>query len=377
MSSETPVPLIAGLLQEGLVDPFTLFWDGRRGGYLLEWVEASVTVKVGGGSVKISHQGQEAGLVISQLKLFPGPFPPCPSGSIFLACANNNYQVEIEIALDLDVEPAIDLGRAAERAEYAKQSTAATLSRTPANVLLTFPRTNQQLWANETVISSASPYLKAILSSSFAEGSPSPATPLQLTEVPPYTFEESDDETDEAEMKKQKPEESGKSVTPFQFIPVTDTSYSTYLAVLVWLDSHHIAFAPLLSSFRTSGKSRVEASSARSTAVSKLLKDTHLLPSASSPKSIYRLAHLLELKDLCHLALENLRTQLTPENGAFELYSDVATCYSEFRDVVLEFAVENWDKVKEAKATKEMEEKGAAGDLQAAASGTSMLCRGS
>jgi hypothetical protein len=161
---------------------------------------------------------------------------------------------------------------------------------------------------------------------------------------------------------------------PFKTVTVLDTAYTTYFAVLVWLNSRHISFAPLLSQHRRRGLSRQDSLAFHLSKIVNLRLDADpLLPPPSSPKSIYRLAHLLELDDLASLALDNLRSQLVPQNAAYELYSNVATCYSAVRDVVLDYVVEHWEKVKGAQATKEMKGKALAGELDAGAAGTAML----
>ncbi|GAA6000911.1 hypothetical protein JCM10207_004715 [Rhodosporidiobolus poonsookiae] len=241
----------------------------------------------------------------------------------------------------------------------------------PADVAFEFPRTDERLWGNEALLSAASPYFKQLFLSSFAEGSATATS--SPTNLPDYTFAESDDETDKISARK-KPKKQDKDVgAPFKTVKVKDTAATTYRAVLVWLASRHLSFALLRSTFRKDGTSVANVTQARSTAVSNSAAAEPLLPAPASPKSVYRLAHLLELPDLCKLTLENLSSQLTPDNAAYELYSDVATCYPEVRDVVLEFVVEKWDEVKKAKATAVMKEKARAGELDAAAIETAML----
>lgn len=83
--------------------------------------------------------------------------------------------------------------------------------------------------------------------------------------------------------------------------------------------------------------------------------DDLALPLFASPKSVFRLAHYLEIEELKALALDSIRTQLTVENAAVELVSDVSRCYQDVQKVVLDFVVDNWGKVKASKAMVELE----------------------
>jgi hypothetical protein len=252
-----------------------------------------------------------------------------------------------------------------------------TAARLPGDVCFVFPRSGQQLWANEAFLSSANSYLEGILSSDFLEGTASTvSSPRGKANLAAYAFEESDEETDKIEAKKgaSSKKKEKKVGEPFKTVTITDTAYSTYLAVLVWLQSRHITFAPLLSHSRTSGNSRSNSVISHTLKVSRLQdQSSALLPPPSSPKSIYRLAHLLEIDELASLALVNLLSQLTPEIAAYELYSDVSTAYSAVRDVVLDYVVDHWEEVKQAESTAEMEEKALSGELEPGAAGAAML----
>ncbi|GAA6061713.1 hypothetical protein JCM10212_004945 [Sporobolomyces blumeae] len=46
------------------------------------------------------------------------------------------------------------------------------------------------------------------------------------------------------------------------------------------------------------------------------------------------------------------RAQLTTDNAAYGLYSDVAACYPDVRDVALDFVVKHWAKVGKSDAFK-------------------------
>lgn len=78
-------------------------------------------------------------------------------------------------------------------------------------------------------------------------------------------------------------------------------------------------------------------------------------PPSVSPKSVYRLAHLLEHFALQSLALEEIASQLTPANVATELFGDVARAYPEVWKVEMDYCVKHWAQVKDSKAMKEIE----------------------
>ena len=137
-------------------------------------------------------------------------------------------------------------------------------------------------------------------------------------------------------------------------------AFSTYHAVLVWIYSGYITFAPLLSTFTLTRKS-----TSRSQAVQTLAAKAPQLPFPVSPKSVYRLADLLQLEGLKKEALENLKKQLTPETVAFELFGDVASMYQDVRDVEIKYALEHWTDVKGSKALEVVEGRATAGELTA------------
>lgn len=241
--------------------------------------------------------------------------------------------------------------------------TASLRSRVSSSVCFDFPRIGRQLWANEIVLRKASPYFENLFSSGFAEDSASSSTlPVDpSTDLPPYTFEDSDDELDPV-FEKTKSLESAtpSSLPPFKTITITDATYSTYYSALCWIGTGHIVFAPLHSTSSTSdsagGKEVVKESKSKKKArrreatLNALEQVNSPLPPPSSPKSVYRLAHFLELAELVNLALQNFKSQLTADNATYELFSDVASSYPEIRDAALDYVVENWENVIKSKS---------------------------
>jgi hypothetical protein len=129
----------------------------------------------------------------------------------------------------------------------------------------------------------------------------------------------------------------------------------TYRTVLVYLVSSHIDFADLASTLLPLNPAADET---RKESFHRLRQQKVPLPLPVSPKSIYRLADLLELPTLKNLALDHFKTQLMVENVARELFSNTSALYNELRAAALDFAVEHWSEVKETEAMKEIQQKG-------------------
>ncbi|GAA5856714.1 hypothetical protein JCM8547_008804 [Rhodosporidiobolus lusitaniae] len=149
------------------------------------------------------------------------------------------------------------------------------------DVLLHFPSCKRRIWSSEAILSK-SPYLKGVLSSDFLEGS-------RTARSKTFSSESSGhlpcDDSDEEKEKDEALVASTQTVLPPE--------------------------APL----------------------------TGLMPhplTPVSPKSVYRLAHLLDLPALLSLALVTFRSQLTVSNAAIELFSETAACYDEIGTAVLD-----------------------------------------
>ncbi|GAA5981872.1 hypothetical protein JCM10908_004647 [Rhodotorula pacifica] len=193
-------------------------------------------------------------------------------------------------------------------------------------------------------------------------------------------------------------------------VPIQGTSYRTYRAFLAWvLTGSEIEFAPLTSSFRFTpfdprkASAATTASSSATSAVpsrcaspapgrkagvaafssSSAAMTNGIAPSASSqakkrraaalapfsrlypsrpkpvsPKSLYRLAHFLDIPALQSICLAALKQALTPETVAYEVFDDpMAEVYDEVVRAEVEFAVANWQRVKSSKAMKVVQER--------------------
>ena len=135
-------------------------------------------------------------------------------------------------------------------------------------------------------------------------------------------------------------------------------------AVLLYLMTGHIEFAPLNSLLET--RSQYETGS-RQALLDKHVTNYPTLPPPVSPKSVYRLAHLLQRQELQQLALDAHSTSLTIEGAARELFGPVSIAYADVKKVVLDYVVENWEDVRASESWKEMRAKATAGEIEGAA----------
>jgi len=138
-------------------------------------------------------------------------------------------------------------------------------------------------------------------------------------------------------------------------ISIHNAAYSTYRVVLMYLQTGHVWFAPLTSSFshlpvEARPKARLEAISAQ-------YKLEPKLPPPASPKSVYKLAHYLSLPSLQSLALQEISRQLSIENVFIELFDGLPSVYDEVRKVMVEYAVKHKKEVIETEGFKTVMER--------------------
>ncbi|BGP40943.1 hypothetical protein JCM10449v2_004908 [Rhodotorula kratochvilovae] len=244
------------------------------------------------------------------------------------------------------------------------------------NVRLFFPRFGEdgaELWTTRALLENSSSYLETLLESDFVEsiaiGSKRPRVERgdfapAVADSDAKDFEDSDDETDAILLEQEPPNITDISdAFSYNQITVTKTAYSTYRAVLVFLQTRFIRFAPLSSACKPIDPT---AHSSRREKLAAIVKSSWAVP--VSPKSAYRLAHLLEVQDLQRYCLHALRKGLTVAGAAHELFSDVSACYDAWRAVILEYVVENWDDVSKAPSWIEAMAQVKAGDKPEAAS---------
>ncbi|KAK4703084.1 hypothetical protein P7C70_g3131, partial [Phenoliferia sp. Uapishka_3] len=201
------------------------------------------------------------------------------------------------------------------------------------NVCFIFPRDGRQLWGNAETLASASPYLKLLLQSGFDEGqeqteAPAPKGTGKRLQLP---FDDSDDEEALPALKESLV--SSACTYPRRAVEITQASYVTYMAVLCWICTDFIDWAPLSSTFSD------PTGRAKALAVRKQREPN--LPAPASPKSVYRLAHLLELPKLTQLALDAITSQLTVDNIIQELFSETSGDFEDVRELLVSFAINN------------------------------------
>lgn len=138
------------------------------------------------------------------------------------------------------------------------------------------------------------------------------------------------------------------------------------MALLCWIGTGFIEFAPLRSKHQYELDDRVSDSDGelvedpqRINSIVNSYSDEPLgAPASVSPKSIYRLAHYLEIDKLSKLALANFESQLSCLNVIHELYSDIASHSPEIRDIALDFVVLYWDEVRGTRAYSDVMRRG-------------------
>ena len=188
------------------------------------------------------------------------------------------------------------------------------------------------LWVEAEHLKAASDYFATLLSTSFLEGNG--IVDDTNLETSSSGFDDSDDESDAyfaSQVRPKRPSAAAiRAIQPTRqmyHLKVTETRYTTYLHVLRWIDCGEISFAAL----RSSGVAPFHP-----------VDDLR----AASPKSVYRLAHLLGLKDLQQEALTAIKRGLTADNCESELVSDVARSYAAVRELCLDYLHENYKAVK-------------------------------
>ncbi|KAF8630909.1 hypothetical protein AX17_005267 [Amanita inopinata Kibby_2008] len=163
-------------------------------------------------------------------------------------------------------------------------------------------------------------------------------------------------------------------------VVVRDTAYSTYRALLFYLYTDSIVFAPLSSSFVPSD---LVSPAVSSTNVSVIASDTQGSSSAAkksgqfisratsrkdwikewcynnpdkpipcSAKAVYRLADRLGLLELKDRAAQHIYKSLTVDNIAYEVFSPFSATYDEIRKVLVDFFLSHWQDVRNSESMK-------------------------
>lgn len=178
-------------------------------------------------------------------------------------------------------------------------------------------------------------------------------------------------------------------------VVVKDVAYSTYRAVLYYIYTDYIVFAPLASTFNKQGSpsfapptiigrgSRgvgvsTPAAMAPETQASFQLGHTSKSSTAEvtipnmprarkewiiewqannpgkprpcSAKAVYRLADRLDLPELKGRAFQHINKSLTAENIAYEVFSDFSAAFEDVRKVEVQFFLDHWTDIRGSEA---------------------------
>ncbi|VDB84639.1 unnamed protein product [Peniophora sp. CBMAI 1063] len=170
---------------------------------------------------------------------------------------------------------------------------------------------------------------------------------------------------------------------PRMRVVVKDVAYSTYRAVLYYLYTDIIHFAPLSSTFYTmrgtvtaptqtvsesqvnlvGGASGKTGQSAADTSYGQTVNSgsrkewirewTELNPGRPLPcsaKAVYRLADKLGLRELRERAFEHIKNGLTVENVPYEVFSTFSATYEAVRKVEVKFFLDHWTQIRTSEA---------------------------
>ncbi|GAA6021035.1 hypothetical protein JCM10207_003894 [Rhodosporidiobolus poonsookiae] len=257
--------------------------------------------------------------------------------------------------------------QADEKLQLATRLSKLSLEHVPHTFRLVFSKpdkTEAELWASGKLLSSKLPYFKDLLASDFEEAivrrskraRKSGAQPVDVADDQ-KSFDDSDDETDAVlfAVTPPKPSDATESAdVSFHEIRIKLTAYSTYHALLVYLQTGMIRFAPLRSAASPSNPS---SPSTRRDWLTEAACKTPSLPLPVSPKSLYRLIDLLRLPEsdpLHDLCLRAFADSLTHHGAAHELFSDACVCLDKLRKAALGYVVENYSEVIATPSWKEM-----------------------
>ncbi|GAA5898106.1 hypothetical protein JCM6882_003328 [Rhodosporidiobolus microsporus] len=299
-------------------------------------------------------------------------FPSEPDGQISsgaLPITSSTITFVMEALVDEEREPEAPWvlstrTTAAGNERVAEHFAALSISQVPQDVLLYFPRCRRQIWTSEGVLRQA-PYFDSLFNSGFSETEVNATPPCSKAVVNPLPFYDSDDE--DADDFEEFSDASPPAVAPHKTVTITETSYWTYLAVVCWLQSGQITFAPLTSSFLWPEYSLAAAAQARKDTILRTSFDSDHSPMRVlpvSPKSVFRLADFLDLSALATLALADFSSRLTVFNVVHELFSEGSAYCHQIREKALEFVVKNLGEVVKSEEWRGVKARAEAGELQ-------------
>ena len=144
---------------------------------------------------------------------------------------------------------------------------------------------------------------------------------------------------------------SNAPTTNVLYYPVSGISFTTMRAILVFLQTGHIAFAPLRSTVLDEAEDEMDDASASSfvnasqSSVDRELQTSAILDLSSSPKSVYRAARKFRLAALRELASRAIDSQITPANCLPELFCLFTLKYQEVFEKRLTFVLTHWNDI--------------------------------
>ncbi|KAI0301112.1 hypothetical protein B0F90DRAFT_1719274 [Multifurca ochricompacta] len=158
-------------------------------------------------------------------------------------------------------------------------------------------------------------------------------------------------------------------------VVVKDVAYATYRAVLYYLYTDRIRFAPLSSSFLSScspgissaqtpndsqaslgsvartGSAEVHAgASSRREWIQDWIRGNPGHPLPCSAKAVYRLADKLVLTELKARAFEHITRSLTVENVPYEVFSTFSATFEVVRKIEVKYFLDHWTEIRSSDA---------------------------
>ncbi len=229
-----------------------------------------------------------------------------------------------------------------------------------------------ELWAPSKLLQAVSPYYRDMLDSGMQESlvvviepgagsakrkAPEPAAPGDAAAAADGSADPPEDDSDtEADDIYRRAAEDSTSAKPVATQPglkhkrvvVTHAKYATYVALLSWLQTGRIVFAPLKSSFATS-----------STRIEPLRHALACKPHAPIPvsaKAVYKLAHYLDIPSLATISLDTYLSQIDVRHAAQEVFGSMLG-FPEAKARLVNFMEDNRHAFKEAGGLAEVKDR--------------------
>ncbi|GAA5984451.1 hypothetical protein JCM10908_003351 [Rhodotorula pacifica] len=255
----------------------------------------------------------------------------------------------------------------------------------PTPLRLIFPKSSGSqlsLWITTSFLAKFSKYHKDLLASGCAETQPhrhariddgktsasaSIGKDPQLeahSEQSTFDWQDSDDEADEFLFTRDVAFACEDAIDKLEYRQITtrETAFSTFRAVLLYLQmkSGEIRFAPLQSALAPHNP---EAKVTREQLITSAFAKEPDLPLPVSPKSVFRLAHLMRHAELQNVALGAFAARLTVHGAASELFSPISLAYDELRKLVIDYIAKNWKEVRATESWKVWRAKAMGGEV--------------